>query len=180
MSVHAWLVAFCLLPSVALADEALWSALKAGGQVVLLRHAATTPGVGDPEGMRLEDCASQRNLSEEGRTQARRLGEAFRKRGIAVQRVLSSPWCRCLDTARLAFGSAEVSLPLSNLFGRHENRDAQVAQLRKMLREAGKTRNLVLVTHGSTIGALTGVHPAMGEMVIVSPGGKVAGRLASD
>src|SRR6478752_9352840 len=85
------------------ADEALWRLLKAGGQVVLMRHAATTPGAGDPDGMVLHDCGTQRNLSDEGRAHARQVGEAFRARGVHVAQVLSSPWCRCLETARLAF-----------------------------------------------------------------------------
>jgi broad specificity phosphatase PhoE len=92
--------------------------------------------------------------------------------------VLSSPWCRCLETARLAFGKAEVSQPLGNLFGRYENRDLQVRQMRALLRETSKGANLVLVSHGSTILALTGISPATGEMVIVAPSGTLAGRLA--
>ena len=83
---------------------------KAGGQVVLMRHAVTTPAVGDPDGMVLHDCRTQRNLSDEGRAHARQVGEAFRARGVPVAQLLSSPWCRCLETARLAFGvSPEVS-----------------------------------------------------------------------
>jgi broad specificity phosphatase PhoE len=173
-------IAFLLLlflSAPAIASEALWSLLKGGGQVVLIRHAVTTPGSGDPPGMRLDDCSTQRNLSDEGRQHARRIGEAFRERQIPVDRVLSSPWCRCLETARLAFGKAEVSQPLGNLFGRYENRDLQVRQMRALLRETSKGANLVLVSHGSTILALTGISPATGEMVIVAPSGKLAGRL---
>lgn len=158
--------------------------LKSGGQVVLIRHAVTTPGSGDPPGMRLDDCTTQRNLTDEGRRHARRIGDAFRKRGVPVGSVLSSPWCRCLETARLAFGKAEVSQPLSNLFGRHENRDRQVGRLNAMVSKQEKGENRVLVSHGSTILALTGVSPGTGEMVVVTPqgGGKfnVAGRLAVD
>ena len=174
-----WLWVLLLLPATGLADEALWRLLGGGGQVILIRHAATTPGAGDPPGMRLEDCSTQRNLSEDGRAHARRIGEEFRKRAIPVERVLSSPWCRCMETARLAFGEPEVSSALGNLFGRPENRQRQVAQMKKII--SGRTKgNLVLVTHGSTILALTGVSPATGEMVLVSPEGKVAGRLSSE
>ncbi|HXG04094.1 MAG TPA: histidine phosphatase family protein [Candidatus Binatia bacterium] len=163
------------------AETALWDLLGRGGQVVLVRHAATTPGAGDPPGMRLDDCRTQRNLSEQGRAQARRLGEAFRARGIPIGRVLSSPWCRCLETARLAFGDAEVSAALGNLHGRPENRPAQVADLQVLVDRWRGPGNLVLVSHGSTISALTGVHPAPGEVVVVTPRGdgrfEVAGRL---
>jgi broad specificity phosphatase PhoE len=171
------------LSTAAGASEPLWNLLKGGGQVVLIRHAVTTPGVGDPPGMRVDDCSTQRNLSDEGRQDARRLGEAFRTRRIPADRVLSSPWCRCLETARLAFGQAELWQPLSNLYGRPENREEQVRQMRTLVAERRTGDNLVLVSHGSTIAALTGVAPAPAELVIVTPQGNgrftVAGRLTA-
>lgn len=176
-------LALLLCPQIALASDELWSLLKGGGQVILVRHTITTPGAGDPPGMRLDDCSSQRNLTEEGRRHARRIGEVFRKREVPVDRVLSSPWCRCIETARLAFGKAEVSQPLSNLFGRSENRETQVRAMRAIAGEPTRA-NLVLVSHGSTISALTGISPDTGEMVIVTPQGAerftVAGRLSVD
>ena len=81
-------------------SEAAWQALAAGGHIAVMRHA-TAPGVGDPEGFRLEDCSTQRTLSEKGRGEARRIGEAFRARGVDVDDVYSSRWCRCLETAEL-------------------------------------------------------------------------------
>jgi phosphohistidine phosphatase SixA len=170
-----------LLPAPAAADEATWTLLKGGGQVVLIRHGLTTPGVGDPPGFRLEDCVTQRNLIDEGRRESERVGAAFRTRGIPVERVLTSPWCRCIETARLAWGGAEVWPPLSNLFGRPENRAEQVRQMQARVSERPGAGNLVLVTHGSTIAALTGINPDTAEMVVVTPqgGGRftVAGRL---
>ena len=85
------LVLVLALPGPTAANEQLWDLLKRGGQVILIRHAITTPGVGDPDGMRLDDCSTQRNLTDEGRRDALRLGEAFRARAIPVDRVLSSP-----------------------------------------------------------------------------------------
>ena len=167
-------VALCL-PFSAQANEELWSQLKAGGHVVLMRHAVTTPGAGDPPGMRLDDCSTQRNLTDQGRQHARQIGDAFRARGIRVDRVLSSPWCRCLETAHLAFGTTETWQPLSNLFGRAENEARQVSELRAFVGEP-RTGNSVLVTHGSTIAALTGISPGTGEMVVLSPLG--AGRFS--
>jgi broad specificity phosphatase PhoE len=161
----------------ALADEKLWSVLKGGGQVVLIRHTITTPGVGDPPGFRLDDCGTQRNLTDAGRHHARRIGEEWRARKIPVERVVSSPWCRCLETAQLAFGKTpETSVALSNLFGRSENRERQVRELRALVSSHSGKANLVLVTHGSTIAALTGVNPDTGEMVVLSKG-SLAGRL---
>jgi phosphohistidine phosphatase SixA len=165
----------------AVADDAMWKLLESGGRVVLVRHAITTPGVGDPEGMRLDDCSTQRNLTDAGRAHARAIGEAFRARKIAVDRVLSSPWCRCLETARLAFARAEPSAPLGNLFGRPEKSQAQVEAMRALVAGHRGSGNLVLVSHGSTIGALTGISPGTGEMVIVTrrdDGFVVNGRLA--
>jgi broad specificity phosphatase PhoE len=166
----------------ALADEALWTLLKGGGQVVLIRHAVTTPGLGDPEGMKLDDCGTQRNLSEEGRAHARQLGEAFRRRGVAVGRLLSSPWCRCIDTAKLAFGKTPDLTPaLGNLFGRSAEAERQLAGLKPLAGEKPANGNTVMVSHGSTIYALAGVAPDTGEMVVLTPQGggrfKVAGRM---
>ncbi len=165
------------------ADEQVWADLKAGGQVVLMRHALTTPGVGDPPGMRLDDCATQRNLAEAGRRHARQIGEAFRARGIVVGRVLASPWCRCVETAQLSFGRSEVSQALGNLYGRPEAKDEQLRAMRAMVEAWRGPGNLVLVSHGSTIVALTGVHPDSGEMVVVAPQGSggfaVRGRLTA-
>jgi broad specificity phosphatase PhoE len=165
-----------LLAAPAQADEEIWKRLRQGGHVVLIRHTITTPGAGDPPGMRLNDCSTQRNLTDEGRAHARRIGDEWRKRTIPLERVLSSPWCRCLETARLAFGTAEISEALGNVFGRPEIRDRQVRDLSALVGKHSGTSNLVLVTHGSTIAALTGVNPATGEMVILSRG-ELAGRL---
>lgn len=166
---------------VARADEALWALLQEGGQVVLVRHALTEPGVGDPPGFRLEDCRTQRNLSDEGRSDARRLGEALRARHVPVAAVQSSPWCRCLETAQLVFGRAPQPQPaLGNLFGRPERTAQQVARLSELVQQVPRGGNLFLVTHGSTTLALTGESPATGEMVVLTPqagGFRVAGRL---
>ena len=184
MIVRAALAAVLALPSGwAAADEALWSLLRGGGQVVLVRHALTTPGVGDPEGMKLEDCASQRNLSEEGRKEAAALGAALRARAVPVGAVVSSPWCRCLETARIALGvEAGREAALGNLFGRRDREAQQVAQLRGIVARKPERGNAFFFTHGSTTLALTGVSPATAEMVILTPqpGGafKLAGRLA--
>jgi broad specificity phosphatase PhoE len=179
----AVLVPLLALPDTALASEQIWALLKAGGQVILLRHAITTAGVGDPPGMRLDDCSTQRNLSDEGRRHARQVGQAFRARDIGVERVLTSPWCRCLETARLAFGAAEIWEPLGNLYGRPENRARQVSEMQRLLAQPPRQGNLVLVSHGSTISALTGVSPGTAEMVVVTPEGDgrlvVRGRLTA-
>jgi broad specificity phosphatase PhoE len=166
----------------AAADETTWKLLAGGGQAVLIRHAITTPGVGDPPGMRQAECSTQRNLTDEGRAHARRVGEAFRARKIPVDRVMSSPWCRCLETARLAFSPPEVWTALGNLFDRPQNRAEQVAQMQAFIGGMRRSGNVVLVSHGSTISALTGINPDPAEMVVLTPQGgtrfTVVGRLA--
>src|SRR5262245_34839124 len=168
-------------PAAGVADDAVWELLRGGAQVVLMRHTITTPGVGDPAGFRLEDCATQRNLTDAGREDARRVGATFRSRGIPIGRVLSSPWCRCLETARLAFGGSETWTPLSNLFDNRAREAEQMQALRDIAGRRPAGGNLVLITHGSVVLPLTGIQPALAELVVLTPDGssrfRVAGRL---
>lgn len=179
---RALLLCVCLLPFAAAANnDAAWALLKQGGQVVLIRHGLTDPGVGDPPQFKLDDCSTQRNLSPAGRVEAQQLGASFRMHGIPVARVLSSPWCRCLETARIAFGKAEPNDALSNLFGQSDQRERQLAAFRVLVSAVPQQGNLILVTHGSTTAAFTGVSPGTAEAVIVTPEGggryRVAGRI---
>jgi len=165
------------LPRAADADEALWALLKGGGQVVAIRHAATDGTFGDPPGFRLDDCATQRNLIERGRDDARRIGRAFAAHDIPVARVLSSGWCRCLETARLAFGRVEVWRPLQS-----GPRDVTLlAEIRERIGAWRDPGTLVLVSHAITIRAATGVGLVEGELLILTPRGgsdfAVAGRI---
>lgn len=182
-----WILGGCaaLLPPAAIAaaasEEALWALLRTGTQAVLLRHAATEPGLGDPPGYRLEECATQRNLSEAGREESRRIGAAFRRQAVPVGRVLSSRWCRCLETARLAFGRVEPWPDLDSFFDDRSRGPERTRALRALLADPPAGGTLVLVTHQVNITALTGLVPAMGEMLVLTPlpGGPptVAGRL---
>ena len=178
---RAFLLLLFIFASPAQANDALWALLQRGGQVVLVRHAVTDPGVGDPPGFKLDDCATQRNLSAAGKAEAERLGAAIKARGVAVARVLTSPWCRCVDTARIAFGGADVDATLGNLFTHPQNRERQVADFRRLVAAAPDKGNLFLVTHGATTLAFTGVSPGTAEMVIVTPQRdgqfQVAGRI---
>jgi phosphohistidine phosphatase SixA len=164
------------IPALAAADEAVWQRLAAGGQVVLLRHATTVPGFGDPPGFRLGDCATQRKLSAAGREEARRIGAQLHARNIPVGKVRSSRWCRCLETAELVFGRAADPWPLlDSLHERPERRDTQTEALRRALAEVPARGNLFLVTHQANVIALTGTALAPGEMVVLTPRGD--GRL---
>ena len=154
------------------ADEALWAALADGGHVALMRHAQA-PGTGDPENFRLDDCSTQRNLDQTGRDQARRTGEMFRERGVTIGRVLSSQWCRCLETAELlALGEALPFAPLNSFFGERAREPGQTEAVRAFLAEAdAEGPSLVMVTHQVNITALTGIFPRSGEIVVLRLGG---------
>jgi len=168
--------------AVAADGAAAWRILAAGGCAVVLRHAQTEPGVGDPPGFRLGDCATQRNLSEAGRAAAQRFGAEFARRRIDVDAVLSSRWCRCLETAVLAFprhGVREFA-PLDSFFADRRTGAAQTASLRRFLAVQPADRLALLVTHMVNIAALTGESAAAGEALLVRTGagaGTVLGRL---
>jgi hypothetical protein len=151
------------------ADENPWQALRSGTAVGLLRHA-TAPGIGDPAQFRLEDCTTQRNLSAAGRQQARAIGAAFRRNGITSARVLSSRWCRCLETARLLdLGPVEPFPPLDSFFADRERAAPQTTALRAFLSRPYTGPPRVLVTHQVNITALTNVVPRSGELIVVQP-----------
>jgi broad specificity phosphatase PhoE len=157
-------LAILIWPGAATAIEFALDRLD-GSHVVMIRHARA-PGTGDPASFRLGDCATQRNLDETGRAQARRLGERFRKAGIAEARVYSSQWCRCLETARLlGLGPVEELAALNSFFGRPADREPNLAALRDFLAnlEPGGDAPVVLVTHFVTISAVTGDGVSSGE-----------------
>jgi phosphohistidine phosphatase SixA len=151
-------------------DEAsAWQALAQGGHVALMRHALA-PGTGDPPGFRLEDCDSQRNLSGEGREQARRIGERFREQGVEVAAVHASRWCRTLDTARLLGLGEVVPTPVLDSFFRHRSEaDDRTRAARALIHDWDGEGTLVLVTHQVNITALVGGGVGSGEIVVVRP-----------
>jgi broad specificity phosphatase PhoE len=174
-------VALCVVPlSVAHAAESVWDALRAPGSVVILRHSYA-PGGFDPPTARLDDCSTQRNLDATGRAQAARVGEAFRRSGIEVGVVMSSPRCRCMDTGRLAFGRAQVWEPLQGALDDSERRQRQLAEIRRAIAAHRDGPALVLITHGSVVSDLTGLNIRMGAFVVLRRGADgthaVAGEL---
>lgn len=146
-------------------DAALWQSLGTRDHFAIMRHALA-PGTGDPDEFDLRDCRTQRNLSEEGREQARRIGARFRANGITTARIVTSQWCRCRETAEL-LGLGEVAeWPAINSFFRQaERRDPQTSELLDWLAENPANRPTILVTHQVNITALTGIFPASGEIV---------------
>jgi phosphohistidine phosphatase SixA len=147
--------------------SAVVAALREGGVAVLLRHGRTTPGVGDPPGWKMSDCATQRNLDAEGRAQSRRVGAWFKARRLTPKAVRNSPWCRTRETARLAFGRSEDWPALANLFEDRSPAAANAEHVRRYIAGLRKGDIAVLVTHGSTISAIVGENPAQGEAIVV-------------
>lgn len=157
------------------AGEDFWKALGAPGHVVLMRHAEA-PGFGDPPTLRIGDCATQRNLDDTGRAQARAIGMKLEQRGIGFDRVLSSQWCRCLETAELVSRRTPEELAsLNSFFGDRSLAPARVAALQDFLKGLEQGERVLMVTHQVVIQALAGTSTASGEMVVVriGDGGKV-------
>ena len=145
------------------------AALRSGSTVVALMRHADAPGTGDPPGWRLDDCATQRNLSAQGRADARAMGERLKAERITVAKVLSSPWCRCVDTAKLMdIGPVQIEPAFSNAFVLSDRREALASSARALIRGWRGPGTLFVVTHGANIQALTGRSPASGEVVVVS------------
>ena len=167
-----WLLATVLVAATASGsraanEAALWAALKTPGHIAFMRHALA-PGGGDPANFRIDDCSTQRNLSDEGRTQARKTGEAFQRNGISTARVFSSQWCRCNETARLLELGSVTPLPaLNSLYRRPENEATQMKDLRSRIAKMDLAQPTVMVTHQFTIRALVGTTTRSGEIVVV-------------
>lgn len=157
---------------------ALWAPPALAEPFIAVMRHALAPGFGDPPGFKVDDCATQRNLNDVGRGQAKTTGKAIRARGIAKARVISSQWCRCQETARLlGLGPVETMPALNSLHGRPENRAAQMAALAAFLKDLAAKPDaepVVLVTHHTVVLELTGRGPASGEVFLLKldPAGK--------
>lgn len=141
--------------------------LKSGDHFAMMRHAIA-PGFGDPSDFELRNCSTQRNLSQAGIEQSKRIGDRFRDNGIKEAQVYTSQWCRCIDTATLLNLGEPIELPAMNSFFETPERETdQNEQLQKWLAEQDLSEPLVLVAHQVNITALTGIFPSSGEIVIV-------------
>ena len=156
--------------SVRVSEEALWTTLMNADEetyVVLLRHAIA-PGTGDPENFQLDDCSTQRNLSEAGRQQAKEIGEAFRDRNIPIIKVLSSQWCRCLETAKLMeIATVEPFPPLNSFFRDRNTAETQTTQIKDYIATNKDPGVIVMVAHQVNITALSDIFPQSGSAVVI-------------
>lgn len=160
------------------ADETVRALLKSGGVVIAFRHALA-PGTFDPPGFRVDDCSTQRNLNDEGRDQARRIGRWFQAGGLMPARVRSSPWCRCVDTAMLAFGAAERWDALASPSGAETaTRSQRITELRRALAAVPAGRFEAWVTHQFVLQDLAGESTSSAEALVLRAGGNGAQLLA--
>jgi broad specificity phosphatase PhoE len=157
--------------STSMANTSAWQALQEGGQVILMRHALA-PGVGDPDNFNRDDCATQRNLSDQGRAQAVAIGDAFRARNVPIDAVYSSHWCRVRETAELmALGDVQTVDWLDSFFIASERyaREQRTREARQQILDWQGPGNLLLVTHQVNINALVGGGVSSGDMLVVQP-----------
>jgi phosphohistidine phosphatase SixA len=174
-----WLVCLSAVILAAPADAGAspWAELKQDGRVALVRHA-DAPGSGDPPGWRLDDCRTQRNLNERGRAQAGALGDAFRMQAVPIGKIVSSQWCRCVETARLmTLGDVEEVAAFNNAHVLSGQRPQLAADGRAYVQAWRGPGVLVVVTHGANIALLTGITPAPGEIVVVQAAAELPDRL---
>lgn len=158
-----------VVPVWAAADEDPASLIRSGGVVVAFRHALA-PGTFDPPQFRLGDCSTQRNLNDEGRAQARRIGAWFESRTLRASQVRSSPYCRCLDTATLAFGRVQPWAALGSPRGASETTNAEslVAMRQALADAAGRPERFeIWVTHMFVLAALVGANVSSGEGLVL-------------
>ena len=167
-----------LLPINSHADENIISFLKEGKKVVFLRHAIA-PGNGDPVNFDINDCSTQRNLNNKGIIQSRNIGTFFLTNNIKIDKVLSSEWCRCKDTAKIAFGKFKTLSALNSFYEARyaKNKIKQIKDLKKYINNWESDSNLIIVTHYIVISALLNTTTSSGEMVITDKKLNILGNL---
>ena len=141
--------------------------LKSGGNIIFIRHAIA-PGNGDPDNFDLKDCSTQRNLSNSGRIQSKKIGDFFKENEVSIEKVYSSEWCRCKETASIAFKEYETKNFLNSFFSAKfaKNRKKQIIDFDKFISTWDKDQNLVFVTHYVVISEILNYAPSSGEIVV--------------
>jgi phosphohistidine phosphatase SixA len=155
-------------------NDNLKKQLKNGGNLIFIRHAYA-PGGGDPDNFIISNCSTQRNLNEDGKKQSRKIGQFFIKNNISIDKVLSSEWCRCKDTANIAFNKFETKNFLNSFFSSKfaNNKKQQIRDLKEYIKNWESDKNLVLVTHYVLITEVLNYSPSSGEIVISDKNFKV-------
>ena len=169
------IIFICLTPSVkADSKQNIINELINGGKLIFIRHAYA-PGSGDPDNFNINDCATQRNLSNLGKIQSKEIGNFFSKNNILIDKVYSSEWCRCKETAVIAFHNYELKKSLNSFFGEKfsKNRKSQIINLKKFIKDWKGNQNLVFITHYVVISEILNYGASSGEIVISNKNLKV-------
>ena len=178
--IRIFLIIFISLNSQVKADfnKKLFNQLEDGGKLIFIRHAYA-PGSGDPNNFNLNDCSTQRNLSNEGRTQSKKIGNFFEINNISIDKIYSSEWCRCKETAEIAFKNFETKFFLNSFFSTKfsVNREKQVIDFNKFLKTWDQKQNIIFVTHYVVISELLNYASSSGEIVISDKNLKVIDTL---
>ncbi len=175
------IIFICINTSVkADSKKTLIDELKKGGKLIFIRHAIA-PGSGDPDDFDINDCKTQRNLSDDGRIQSKKIGNFFKVNNIPFSKVYSSEWCRCKETAFLAFNKYETKNFLNSFFSQQfaNNREKQIIDFNKFIANWDQDQNLVFVTHYVVISEILKYAPSSGEIVISNKNYKLLGSISN-
>ena len=162
-------------------NKKLINQLEDGGKLIFIRHAYA-PGNGDPNNFNLNDCSTQRNLNVDGRKQAQEIGEFFRENKIKIYKVLSSEWCRCKETANIAFKDFSTNNFLNSFYSSKyaKNKDKQVKALNNYVKKFKSNKNLIFVTHYVLISEVLNYNPSSGEIVVSDKNFNIVGTIKID
>ena len=166
------------VPNISYSNETLIDTLKDGKKIIFIRHAIA-PGSGDPENFNIKECSTQRNLNDKGKNQSKKIGNFFKINKIKIGKILSSEWCRCKETAQIAFGKFETFKALNSFYEARfqKNRSSQIRDLRNYISSWESDSNLILVTHYVVIYDLLNSAVSSGEMIITDKKLNVIGNL---
>jgi len=161
-----------------IADQSAIKELQKGGKIVFIRHSLA-PGNGDPDNIDLKKCDTQRNLNQEGIEQSKKIGKLFSENNIQIDKVLSSEWCRCKDTANIAFGNFQTFSALNSFYEVRfaKNKSKQIKELKNFLNNWESDSNLIIVTHFVVISELLNKGTSSGEMILTDKKLTILGNL---
>ena len=162
----------------AFSDDAILQSLKEGKKLVFIRHAIA-PGNGDPNNFDIKDCSTQRNLDKNGIVQSKKIGLFFKNNKIKIDKILSSEWCRCKDTANYAFQKFEIFNALNSFYDERfaANESKQIEDLKNYIKKWNSDKNLVLITHFVVISSILNIGSSSGEIIISDKNFNIVGRI---
>ena len=160
------------------ADDKILNSLQEGNKIIFIRHAIA-PGNGDPDNFNIKDCSSQRNLDNNGIKQSKKIGLFFKNNKIKIDKVLSSEWCRCKDTAKYAFENFETFDALNSFYDERfaANETKQISDLKKYIKNWDSDKNLVFVTHYVVISSILKTGSSSGEIIISDKNFNIIGSI---